>query len=437
MDLFDGDAEGGAVEYEPIGVKDLLVAMKNSSELIVDLAYSALLHNSDALAEEVLELEAQMDILQLQARMNMLMAARTTTDAKQLAPVLGMIGAAEKISEAAGDMAHLVLSEDDLPWEIRSVLPEAMEVLARAELDQDSPYSGRTLGDIDLETETGVRVIAIRGETEWKTDPDYETTLQPGDVLLLRSAEANLAEVYERVTGEPYETPVTVTDDDPASSSDQETHSDPEASAETEPAEKRAREGQSEGGEPITDLERAVDTIVLMKNVSELSVDLAYASILFDDEELAQEVRDLEVEVDALQARLEAWTLRAASEMEDPVSLRSVLRIASSAELISDAALEISEGILRDIDTHPVIAESVRESDVAVRRVRLRAGSKFAGAMIEDIVESHPGVAVIAIHRADEEWVFYPEPDHAVEGGDALIARGTWNATDELLEDAT
>ena len=58
MVSFDGDPRTETVEYKPVGVKDLLVAMKDSSELIVDLAYSALLHNSDELASEVLALES-------------------------------------------------------------------------------------------------------------------------------------------------------------------------------------------------------------------------------------------------------------------------------------------------------------------------------------------------------------------------------------------
>jgi len=398
MDSFDG-VSTQSVEYEPVGVKRLLVSMKDRSELIVDLAYSALLHNSEPLAEEVLDLEAEMDVLQLQTRMNMLMAARSTRDAEQLAPVLGIVGAAEKISEAAGDIAGVVLGEDDLPLAIRAALPDAVEVLARAELAGDSAYAGRTLVDINLETETGVRVIAIRRDGGWLLDPERETRLVPGDTVLLRGPEGTLSEVYQTATGESYERP-------------------------EEPA------GQ------LADLTRAVDTIVLMKNVSELSVDLAYASVLFDDEDLAREVLDLEVEVDALQSRLAAWTLQGAQAVDDPVSLRGFLRLANSTELISDAALEITEGILRDIDTHPVIAESVRESEIAVRRMRVAEGSALDGGTVRQLLTEHPGVSPVAIHRTDDRWVFYPEDDDRLRGGDAVIVRGTWDATAELLADA-
>ena len=399
MDSFDADPSTQTVEYKPVGVKDLLIAMKDTSELIVDLSYSALLNNSDDLAEEVLQLESRMDVLQMQARMNMLMAARKPEEARLLAPVLGIIGAAEKISEAAGDVANVVLEEEDLPGAIRAALPEAMEVLARAPVAADSRYAGRTLGGIDLETETGVRVIALRRDDDWVLNPDNETTVEAGDVLLLRGAEPNVSGVYETVTGDPYQSP-------------------------------------DEVDHEMSDLTRAVDTIVLMKNVSELSVDLAYASVLFDDEALAEEVHALEIEVDALQSRLEAWTLRAASEVSEPVSLRGLLHLANSTELISDAALEITEGILRDIDTHPVIAESVRESDVAVRRVRVDPESGFDDEPLSTLLDAHPGIAVIAIHRPDDEWVFYPDEETTLSPADGLIVRGTWEATEKLLADS-
>jgi len=82
----------------------------------------------------------------------------------------------------------------------------------------------------------------------------------------------------------------------------------------------------------INDLERAVDSIVLMKNLSELAVDLAYGSVLFDNEALAEEVSNLEIEVDALQSRFEAWTLRAAQEADDPVSLRGLIHLGVATE---------------------------------------------------------------------------------------------------------
>ncbi|MFP4530480.1 MAG: potassium channel family protein [Halodesulfurarchaeum sp.] len=390
----------GRVAYEPASVKDLLAEMKDTAELLIDLSYSAVLHGSDAIAEEVLALEERMDVLQIRARMSLLMAARNPEDAESLAPVLGITGAAEKISDASGDIAKVVLEDIGLPADMRASLPVALETLVRAGLEPDSPYAGRTLANINLETETGVRVIAIRRGGDWVLNPQAETTLESGDVLLLRGPESGISAVYERASGEAFEPP---------------------SIPEVEDA----------------DLDRAVSSLVLMKNMSELAVDLAYGSVLYDSDPLAEEVVELEAEVDALKSRFEAWILRAAGRSHDPVSLRGLVHIAQSTEVISDAALEISEGVLRGLTSHVVVQEAVEESDEVITRVTVEAGSALDGTTLgERAVKTETGMRVTAVRRPAEdgdEWEIQPGPETELRAGDVLLANGTRTGA-EILE---
>ncbi|MFB6298772.1 MAG: potassium channel family protein [Halobacteriales archaeon] len=390
---------GDEVEYEPVSVKTVLAEMKDTAELLIDLAYSAVLYGADDIAMEVLDLEERMDVLQMQARMSLLMAARNPEDAESLAPVLGVVGAAEKISDAAGDIAKIVLEEIGLPDELRTVLPEAIEMVGRAEIADESPLTTATLGELNLETETGVRVIAIRRSGNWLLNPDRETRLQAGDIALLRGSEAQLARVYKDATGTAYTQP-----------------------------EKTAPE--------FDDLERAVDSIVLMKDMSELAVDLAYSAVLFDSESVAEEVLELEAEVDALESRFEAWTLRAAKRIDDPISLRGLMHLAAATEVISDAALEIAEGMLRGVGTHPVVVEAVSESDEVLVREQVGEGSELAGDTLGELdLETETGMQVIAIRREGAEragWVISPGPETRLEAGDVLIAKGTRAGAERL-----
>jgi uncharacterized protein with PhoU and TrkA domain len=386
------------VEYEPKSVKELLAEMKDTAELLIDLSYSAVLLGSDDVAQEVLALEEKMDVLQLRARMSILMAARSPADAEALAPVLGIVGAAEKISDAAGDIAKIVLEDIGLPPEMRAALPEAMETLVRAEIDADSSLVGTTLGGSNLETETGVRALAIRRADGWLLNPEAETDLQASDVVLFRGPEDGIADVYADATGEAYEAP------DPVDSDS-------------------------------TDLDRAVDSIVLMKDMGELAVDLAYGAILFDSEDVAEEVFELEAEVDALKSRFEAWTLRAASRVDDPVSLRGLVQLATSTEIISDAALEISEGVLRGLSTHPVVREAVYESDEVIVREAVGAGSALDGTTLGDKeVKTETGMRVIAVRHAgeDDDWDISPGPETPLAAGDIVLAKGTRAGADRL-----
>ncbi|MEF8778735.1 MAG: PhoU domain-containing protein, partial [Natronomonas sp.] len=331
MDPLEGEPSS-PVEYEPVSVKDVLVEMKDTAELLIDLSYSSVLHRNEVLAEEVLRLEERMDVLEMRARMSLLMAARSPDDAERLAPVLSIVAAADQISDAAGDIAKIILEDIGLPEAMRAALPDAVETLVRGIVSSDSSYAGRTLKDIDLESETGIRVIALRRGSEWLLNPGPKTKIEADDVALLRGPDSEMPAVYQELTGDEYE-----------------------PSESTPPA--------------IDDLGRAVDTILHMKNLSELAVDLAYSSVLFDSEELADEVRNLEIEVDALQSRFEAWALRAAADTEeDPVSLRGLIHLGTSTEIISDAAVDISEGVLRDIEVHPVVRLAVQESDEIITR---------------------------------------------------------------------
>jgi len=391
-----GRFDGRTVRYEPTSVKDLLVEMKDTAELLIDLAYSAVLHRNDELATEVLRLEQKMDVLEIRAQMSLLMAARSPSDAEALAPVLSIVTATDQISDAAGDIAKIVLEEIGLPEAMRAALPEAVETLVRGEVDTESPYTDRTLGEIDLESETGVRVIALRRGDDWLLNPGPDTDIQAADIAFLRGPESEIGGVYETLSAKTY---------------------DPQ------PPE-TAR---------IEDLERAVDTILHMKNLSELAVDLAYSSVLFDDAELAEEVSNLEVEVDALESRFEAWVLQAAADAADPVRLRGLIHLGTSTEVISDAALDISEGVLRDIEVHPVVQLAVQESDEIITRLAISAGSDLDGSAVsEGVPEADVTMSVIAIRRPGDGWILVADADAELRGGDIVIAKGTRTAAEQF-----
>ena len=395
MDPLEGEASS-PVEYEPVSVKDVLVEMKDTAELLIDLSYSAVLHRNTELAEEVLRLEERMDVLEMRARMSLLMAARSPDDAEQLAPVLGIVAATDQISDAAGDIAKIVLEDIELPEAMRTALPEAVESLVRGVVSSASSYAGRTLKGIDMESETGVRVIALRRGSEWLLNPGPETRIEADDVALLRGPEAEINDVYRTMTGKEYE-PLAVESTD------------------------------------IDDLERAVDTILHMKNLSELAVDLAYSSVLFNSEELAEEVRNLEVEVDALQSRFEAWVLRAAAEADDPVSLRGLIHLGTSTEMISDAAIDISEGVLRDIEVHPVVGMAVQESDEIITRIEVEPGSDLDGTAVSaGVPDADVTMSIIAVRRPEEGWLLVADADTTLRAGDVVIAKGTRTAAEQF-----
>ncbi len=430
------------VAYEPRSAKAILAEMKDIAELLIDLAYSAVVFENRELAREVTRLEDEMGVLQLQARMSLVMAGRSPTEAEELAPVFSVVDAADRISNAAADVAGVVLGEIGLPRAFAASLPDAVEPLARLTLAADSAYTDRTLGEIHLETETGVRVFSLRRDDEWLLHPNRDTTLRAGDVLLCRGPAEGIERVYEAATGDRLDddSEAFLGDDDPDPASEAfvgDDDSDPTdetfvgEDVDAGPDSESQSVEDPPDPESIPDLQRAVATVVTMKEASELAVDLAYGSVLFDSVALAREVRELEVEVDALQSRFEAWALRAATEVSNPVAIRGLLRIGASTETISDAALEISEGVLRGVGSHPVVEAAVRESDEVLVRETVTAGSRLDGTTVGSAeIETRIGMRVVAVRRgaSDEEdrrYVLSPPPDTALSAGDVLIAKGT------------
>src|SRR5204863_8593614 len=133
--------------------------------------------------------------------------------------------------------------------------------------------------------------------------------------------------------------------------------------------------GPGSEGPPLSELDRAVDILVEMKNASEAAVGLAYACLLFQDRALAAEVATLEAQSDILHDDLESWVLRAAPEARNPDDLRGLLRIASASEWICDAARDMTWYVETGEGLHPVIQMALEETEEISAETIVEAGS--------------------------------------------------------------
>src|SRR5437762_1479015 len=174
---------------EPSNVKELLVASKDASELMVDLAYAAVFFNDPKLAEEVEQLEERMDGYLRKLRQMAMLAARSPEDAEGMAGVLWIASSIEKIGDAASDIGRVVAARLGIPDAIRPDLRHADEISGRVKVREDAPAIGRTLRDLSLPTETGMWVMAIRSGMDWEFDPGPDDIVSEGDVLLFRGPE--------------------------------------------------------------------------------------------------------------------------------------------------------------------------------------------------------------------------------------------------------
>jgi len=193
--------EFSELEYEPTPVKELLTEMKDISELIIDLAYSAILFDNQEIAEEVKYLEVRMDKLNYDIRMMAMMAARTKDDAEQLAGILQVAEAAESISNAAGDIVNLLARGKTGPI-LPKILKQADEQLFRIKVSKESKACNNKIGYLKVESETGMRIIAVRRDDCWIYNPQSDTTIQADDWLIARGTDEGYKDLSKFLHGE-------------------------------------------------------------------------------------------------------------------------------------------------------------------------------------------------------------------------------------------
>ncbi len=177
------------ITYKPIPVRELLVEMKNLSELMIDLAYSAALFNDKELAEDVLALETRIDTLSYLLDIEVMVAARgDPRDAQALAGVSTVAAATNKISDAAADIAAIVTRDIGVHPIVGSIFEKVEERLMKATVKEDSTISGKRIGKLDLAARMGIDIIAIRRNKDWIINPKGTERVMPGDILITRGA---------------------------------------------------------------------------------------------------------------------------------------------------------------------------------------------------------------------------------------------------------
>jgi uncharacterized protein with PhoU and TrkA domain len=383
-------------EDQPQNVKDLLVASKDASELMVDLAYAAVFFNEENLAEEVEELEEKMAGHLRRLRIMAMLAARSPEDAELMAGVLWIADAIEKIGDAASDIGRVIGAKLGIPSVLRQDLRHAEEVSGRVRVREDAPAVGRTLRDLSLPTETGMWVMAIRTGNDWEFDPGPEDVVSGGDVLLFRGPEDGV-NLIRAIAGAP-----------PLPSA-------PETEA-----------------PPLSELDRAVDIMVELKDSAEAAVGLAYSSLLFNNRALAAQVGAIEARSDILHDELESWVLRAAPEARNPDELRGLIRLASASEAICDAARDLTWYVEHGIPLHPVVQMALEETEETGAETVVERGSAADGASLKDLrVETETGMFVLAVQRGSR-WIYRPRASFVLREGDRLISVGPEEGEEEL-----
>jgi len=160
-----------------------LVKLKNTSETMMDLAYSAVLLNNRYLAEEVQSLEDEVDSLHLEFQCRVLSRTEEETDPRDLLGIIRMGDVTERIADAASEIAEVVLRGIEPHLILQMVIQDAEETVERVAVSEASPVANKTLKEARIAEETGMWILYIRRGDRW-IKPRPSTVLLPGDTVI-------------------------------------------------------------------------------------------------------------------------------------------------------------------------------------------------------------------------------------------------------------
>ena len=378
------------IEYKPIPVKELLKEMKNLSTLMVDLAYLSVLYNDVELAWEVYELEKRIDYLELLLTMQASLATRNVRDAEKIVSIHRLATASNKVSDAAADIAGIVLSKTGLPpLSIVDLFPKD-SMVAKIVVPDNFQASGVKIRELIDELKVILNIMVIRRERNWILEPDENFVLRSGDVLLVEGTEnsINLLKKYFNIpVTKPY-------------------------------------------AEKAVEYRRIAEGLYQLKNTSQVMLDLAYTALLTKSEEFAEKIEELEDYVDRMAKSFELEVIL--HEKLSAMEKLNIVSIAVSSENIADAALEMVEPLLKGLEPHPIIMDVLWETEERISVIEMDETDE--GKTLTELGYGDRGITVLAVRRGDKWFITPPYTGFKVKSGDILIVK-YFSESEEIVEE--
>ena len=179
---------------------------------------------------------------------------------------------------------------------------------------------------------------------------------------------------------------------------------------------------------------RSVKEILLeMKELSEFALSLAYASLMYNDEELANEVFSLEDELDSLTHELFKVAIMSGASRREAEALAGLLDIGRAVDEVSDAMADLARLVVKKFPIHPSISWMLYRADEVIGLVRVEEGSSLismSGEMAKDPVNL-AGCEILALKRGGR-WIYNIPEEFEIERGDILLVEGPMESLENL-----
>jgi uncharacterized protein with PhoU and TrkA domain len=164
-------------------IANKLAELKDTSELIIDLAYSSLLLKSTHLAEEVQALEERLDDLHTEFEKLVLSSGFKPEESQDFLGLIRLGVTTEQIADAGAEIAEVVLRGLEPHPILALAIEEAEETVVRVQIASGSSLVGKTLRQAQIHEETGMWILAIRRNDVW-IRPKPSTMIAAQDIII-------------------------------------------------------------------------------------------------------------------------------------------------------------------------------------------------------------------------------------------------------------
>ena len=182
-------------------IEDLLVELIDTTDMMLDLAYTALIYNNRDIAREVLALEETVDTWHLELELESL---RLCTGPGEERKVLGLIRLGlicEILSDAAASIADLTVRGLEAHEILQTAIEEAEDTVTMVRITGGGTLAGKTIREAQLLERLGLEILAIRKKGVWLYAPGEDVRMEVGDELIACGTRDSIA-IFESMAGE-------------------------------------------------------------------------------------------------------------------------------------------------------------------------------------------------------------------------------------------
>lgn len=373
------------LRYKPIPLNELLIELKNLSQILMSLAFCSLFFNDESLYREMEELDEKIDYLKSLLIMQASLATRDGEDAERMLSVFDMASSVDKISEVSLDIAKLAYENLSIDIGDYLFINSATNFIYAIKVNRESPFNGKDLDEIFDMVGQIFDVVAVKRDKRFIISPSEKFTFKEGDKLYIKGFTETIRKILKLHGVE-----ISV--------------------------------GRLKLNREI------LENIIYLKNLSEFMTDIAYGALFTSSKELAQELESMEETIDEITDQLKLTVIKD-SELEDTQKL-ALIEFIDSCEYIADAAVDMTYSLRKDVKPHPIIEKILEEADE--RYAVIKIGKEYENMNIMDLDVTKYGVDVLAIKRGGYWYLNPPIKGWKLKEGDELIIQYYKEAEDEV-----